>query len=303
MNDWNRFGKGDRRGALNYITSEMITQAANAVQTGEVISLNAPLDSFQSPVGRPGTRRTVRQHNQLRPLGGGRFAVVNDDNLEFSLQGSSQWDSFAHFGVIDRGSDDVFHGGLGLEETFPHDYAKTLGIDSFGGAICGRGVFIDVVAHVAGSEADRLDEPIPIGRELLEQCLERQGTELRRGDIAVVYTGFFGAVRHNGGAVPQVISGLIGDSIALWERSEIAALACDNIGVEYVDFGRDGLPTDFAIHVELLRNRGIPLGELWQLDGLARSCRRDGRYDFFLTSAPLNLPGAFGSPANVLAIR
>lgn len=303
MSDGNRFGPDDLRGALNLITPELILQAAHSVKTGEVIPLNAPLDAFESPVGRPGTRRTVRQHNQVRPLGNGRFAVVNDDTLEFALQGSSQWDSFAHFGVIEKGRDDVFYGGRDLEEVFPHDYAKTLGIDSLGGAICGRGVLIDVVGYLAGDDADHLESPVAIDGAIIEACLERQGTELRSGDIAVVYTGFFGAVRGNGGKVPRIITGLTGDTVPVWDARDIAALACDNVGVEYVDF--DDLPvfSEFAIHVELLRNRGIPLGELWQLDDLARRSREDGRYDFFLTSAPLNIPGAFGSPANVLAIR
>ena len=39
------------------------------------------------------------------------------------------------------------------------------------------------------------------------------------------------------------------------------------------------------------------------LEGLADDCAEDGRYDFFITSAPLNIPGGVGSPPNALAIK
>ena len=48
---------------------------------------------------------------------------------------------------------------------------------------------------------------------------------------------------------------------------------------------------------------GMPIGELWWLDGLAEDCAADGVYEFFFTSAPLNVPGGVGSPPNALAIK
>ena len=39
------------------------------------------------------------------------------------------------------------------------------------------------------------------------------------------------------------------------------------------------------------------------VEDLALSCRRDGRYEMFLTAAPINVPGGIGSPANALAIK
>ena len=47
----------------------------------------------------------------------------------------------------------------------------------------------------------------------------------------------------------------------------------------------------------------MPIGELWWLDDLADDCAADGVYEFFFTSAPLNVPGGVGSPPNALAIK
>ncbi len=57
------------------------------------------------------------------------------------------------------------------------------------------------------------------------------------------------------------------------------------------------------LHFHMLAFFGMPIGEMWNLEALAEDCAADGRYDFFLTSAPLNVPGGVGSPPNALAIK
>ena len=56
-------------------------------------------------------------------------------------------------------------------------------------------------------------------------------------------------------------------------------------------------------HTIALKHLGIQLGELFALDELAEQCRRDGVNEFLLISTPLNVRGAFGSPANAVAMR
>ncbi len=46
----------------------------------------------------------------------------------------------------------------------------------------------------------------------------------------------------------------------------------------------------------------MPIGEMWDVEGLAAECARQKRWTFFLTSAPLNLPGGAASPPNAIAI-
>jgi hypothetical protein len=47
---------------------------------------------------------------------------------------------------------------------------------------------------------------------------------------------------------------------------------------------------------------GTPIGEAWDLEKLAETCERLGRWSFLLTSAPLNVPGGVASPPNAIAI-
>ncbi len=62
------------------------------------------------------------------------------------------------------------------------------------------------------------------------------------------------------------------------------------------------LAQEYILHLPLLARLGIPIGELWLVDRLAAECRAAGRFEFFVTSAPMNLAGGVSSPANALAI-
>jgi hypothetical protein len=46
----------------------------------------------------------------------------------------------------------------------------------------------------------------------------------------------------------------------------------------------------------------MPIGEMWDLEALAEECKKQNRWSFFLTSAPLNLKGGAASPPNALAV-
>jgi kynurenine formamidase len=132
--------------------------------------------------------------------------------------------------------------------------------------------------------------------------------------VLLLYTGFLGwhvrqdvgvrAALAGRGALRNV--GLAHDEDMaryLW-NAHVSAVVADNPSVEVwpVDPGEAAFPFGF-LHRMLIGQFGMALGELWWLEDLALSCRRDGRYEVFLTAAPLNVPGGIGSPANALAFK
>ena len=80
-------------------------------------------------------------------------------------------------------------------------------------------------------------------------------------------------------------------------------IAADNVAVESLaaDIGNQDYPLPF--HCLALTEMGMPLGELWNFEELARDCANDGRYVFLLCAPPLSIPGAFGSPVNPIAVK
>lgn len=51
------------------------------------------------------------------------------------------------------------------------------------------------------------------------------------------------------------------------------------------------LSVDYHLHEYILALWGMPLGEMLDLEKLAKTCREKGRWFFFFTSAPANVPG------------
>jgi hypothetical protein len=58
-----------------------------------------------------------------------------------------------------------------------------------------------------------------------------------------------------------------------------------------------------TLHMPLLHELGVYIGEIFWLEELAADCAADGRYEFFLAAQPLNLTRAVASPINPVAIK
>ena len=56
------------------------------------------------------------------------------------------------------------------------------------------------------------------------------------------------------------------------------------------------------MHETILSGFGLPIGELFDLEELAKECKKQERWTFFMASEPLNLVGGVGSPPNAVAI-
>lgn len=146
--------------------------------------------------------------------------------------------------------------------------------------------------------------PIPLAH--LEACLAAQGTEPRFGDILLIRTGWHeqlatlpadrlaacqAVMPHHFGGVEQ------SEDVLRWIWARFAAVAGDQPSFEAWPSQRD-----WSLHEVLLAGWGCPIGELFWLEALAETCRKEGRWSFFVTSEPCNVPGGVASPPNILAI-
>ena len=285
-------------GSIARQTPQTIAAAADLIRDGRLFSLNAPIDAF----GHEQWGRTLVRHDVVHPAG----TLFFDDLLDrFALQGSSQWDSLAHVGYADgqwfggATEDDV---RSGRRNTIEH-WARR--------GIAGRGVLLDMQGlWAARGRALEPFAPVHFTVEDLEAARVRSGLEFRSGDVLLLHIGFAAAFAELSAdertAMELTSPGLAHDeSICryLWDHG-FSAVASDNLAVEAfpADFSEAAAPFG-AMHRMLIGQLGLALGELWWLAGLVDDCRADGRWEMFLTSAPLNVPGGIGSPANALAIK
>ncbi|WP_181779950.1 cyclase family protein [Pseudonocardia pini] len=298
---WNRWGDGDELGAAHHVTPERIAAAARLIRRGAVFSLALPLDRH-GPM-RGGGPRVNPQHVMLRtphdPLPGrddGGLQRASDDAVYFPLQCSTQWDAFPHFFY-----DGVTYGGRGFDSVTTLDGAAHNSITNLSDRAVGRGVLLDVARHL-GREA--LEPGDAIQAEDLAACAAAQGVEVGAGDFVLVRTGHLERRRaagdwgdYAGGPAP----GLGLSTAEFLCDHEVAAVATDTWGVEAIPYETPDLMS--PLHVVLLVNAGVYLGEMWDMEALAADCAADGVHEFFLTAPPLMVTGAVGSPLNPQAIK
>lgn len=66
--------------------------------------------------------------------------------------------------------------------------------------------------------------------------------------------------------------------------------------------GHERMLTMPVLHQYFLTHFGMCIGELWDLRRLSAHCNKVKKFEFLLTSVPLNVPNAVASPPNALAI-
>src|SRR4051812_29981886 len=299
---WGVFGDGDQLGTINLLTPERVLAASKLVRKGSVINLSMPLD-FPKTLYH-GETRSGYTHRMTTNRGG------RDDVLDnFAMQGSSQWDGLRHVRYREFG----YWGGRQDEDL---DGKGELGIENWAQhGIVGRGVLVDAVRYfeAQGKPLSPTQKVCITGGDI-ETITTGQGVELQEGDILLLRTGWLPWFR---GLTPEQQEALRGrlnpgedgldmpgldpsteTAAWLWDH-RIAAIAADNPALEAL---RVDAEVGFQ-HRRLIPLQGMAIGELWDLEALALDCDADGVYEFMLVSAPLNVPGAVGSPCNAYAIK
>jgi len=292
ISTWGRFGQDDVRGSLNFVTPDAICRAARLVKRGAVFSLALPLSADGPQVGKVGRNNPVHLMSVIGDQLPGGFTAA-DDWIFMPLQCGTQWDCFAHGSY-----DDTLYNGVPAS-TVTARGSSVIGIERWKHDVIGRGVLLDV-ARLRGVPRMQIGEAI--SPEELDRACAAQGVAVEPGDIVLVRTGWITMFTRDGDKV-NLWEGEPGLSIACadWLTSRrVAAVACDNFAVEVYPSETD---TMIPLHMVLLRDAGIVLGELFDLEELAEDCARDKVYEFLLVAPVLPVVGAVGTPINPLAIK
>ena len=304
---WGLWGDDDVLGTLNLLTPDRVKRGAACVRKGSVFPINFEMHLPEPPMfdREPFKHEVVWLENE----------VGHDEHLSgWNTQSSSQWDGFRHI----KHPVHNFYNGVADEDHGIQHWAKR--------GIAGRGVLADVARwREAQGRPLQPNASDPIEPEDLTATLEAQGVAVETGDVLLVRTGWMswyrsldtqGRLDYNAAGHP--FCGLRPGEPTwklLWNL-HISAIGSDNPAVEVWPPATFVTPEQmeeiFAnlerfdevfMHIRLLPLFGLPLGEFFDLDALADDCAQDGTYEFFFTSAPLNLHAGVASPPNALAIK
>lgn len=161
----------------------------------------------------------------------------------------------------------------------------------------GRGVLIDYWDYTGKNYNPTTTHRISL-RDI-HACAKAQGVEFQYGDLLFIRSGF---VDHYDGLDEK-------------ERNHLGTLTIPEhtfVGVEQTEEMLDFLHDNYfsavigdapafeawprsglSLHEYFLPRWGLPIGEMWNLERLAETCKSKHQYTFFISSAPANVPGMY----------
>ncbi|WP_028473564.1 cyclase family protein [Nocardioides alkalitolerans] len=301
--NWGKWGDDDEVGGLNYLGPEQVIAAAGLIRSGKVFTLQRLIGDPKGDPVWPG--RTPAERTQIldesswdgedAPAfpGGLHYA---DDKINAFLQGSTQYDALGHVwygGQIWNGYDARTTVG-GLDKASIEPIAER--------GVVGRAVLLDM-ARFRGKPT--LESAETYTHEDLVACAESQGVELRKRDILIIRTNYLqlffdlGDKFYEGFCEPGLV---YSPELVQWfQDMEIPNLVTDTIANEVTFDPNNGVA--LVLHNALMRNLGVTLTEIADLEKLASDCAEDGVYEFFYAAAPLKVALGSGSPVNPLVIK
>jgi len=289
MTSWQR-GKGwgwiwgaeDEIGALNAMTAQSVRAALSVVRRGEVADLGVMVDrssfrwaghaptevmSYRTPHGERAVGDDVPGANDPRWHS---TVVFTCDNVGTHLDG------LAHI-TVGKGDETHWYNGF-KENRHGSDFGVLKGGADRFPPIVARGVLVDVAAW---KKVDALPANYAISSDDIQQTLAWEQVELRQGDVILLRTGtgrFWGECGADHQAIARSDTAGINLKSAKWmvEGYGPILIGSDTSTVEVV-------PYEESVHVYLLVEQGVPMGELHYLEQLS-----SGRIYEFLYVATTN---------------
>lgn len=209
--------------------------------------------------------------------------------LMCTMHSGTHIDALAH---TTCGPDAAWHGGHS-SHTELGDFGPLNSDASELAPLVTRGVMLDIPAALG---LERLQRCQGVDADVLRAACERQGVELRAGDVALVRTGTMA-----GWPDPNALAACEGAGLAIggarWlAECGVAAVGGDTAALEVSPSGIAGDPQ--PVHRHLIQEHGIPLLEWVNQEELAL----DGVSEFLFVCLPLTVRGATGSLVRPLAV-
>jgi kynurenine formamidase len=287
------WGPDDEIGALNQVSETSVLDVLRRVSSGKVYDL-----SVEIYVGMPGFGPRYQIWNAHTPQGtsvDNPLKLTREQNELVTYSGSTismyahtgtHIDALAHFGLRGR----IWNGFETNEHLGDHGWRKG-GVEKYP-PIIARGVLIDVAA---AKGVDVLPESYGITVDDLKAALQRQGVEVKKGDVVMVRTGrikWFGdrdRYMHNTPGLTRESANYLADLGAI-------VIGADNLSTD-VWPSKEKL-NYIPVHSSMLTQRGVPIMQNVYLEELAR----DRVFQFAWIGVSLKLRGADGGPMRPIAL-
>jgi kynurenine formamidase len=288
---WGRWGDGDQRGALHYLTPERVAAAADLVRAGITVTLSLPLATDPAP----GNPEPADHHMTMladTDIGSGSLRFAKDYvGVDYHNDGHTHIDAFCH--VAYEGS--LYNGQS--PDAVTAEGARVDAIDALKDGLVGRGVLLDI-PRARG--VPWLEPGEHVFGDDLEAAEREQDVTVREGDILLVRTGHARRLQERGPwDTTSAKAGLHPTAMPLLAERGVAALGSDG-NSDTAPSSTEGVA--FPVHVLALNAMGVHLLDYLQFEDLVGCCEEARRWEFFFAACPLRIPRGTGSPLNPIAV-
>lgn len=286
------WGPDDELGRLNLMTptrqAELLARVDGSRSYDLSVEYFIGMPSWQAagdPHYRMWMTHTPRGTAVDDPMGVGR---AMNDHVSYTGAAVSMYthmgthiDALPHFGLNGQ-----IYNGFTADEHLG-DRGWTVAGASTIPPIIARGVLIDVAA---AHGVDMLPAGYRIGRADLEKALQRQGTEVREGDVVLIRTGRMSLFEDSDAFMDNPPGIGLEAARYLVEERGAMILGADNLSLE--SFPSE-LEDDYVpVHTYLLAQQGVPILELVNLEAMSQ----DEVYEIAFIGGSLRLRGADAAP-------
>jgi kynurenine formamidase len=293
LTNWGKWGADDERGTLNLITDSCVADAGRSIRTGQVFDLSLVIGPDLPEWPAANHRPRPRHEMTVIPADTMDGFIAADDAIDMPMQVATQWDGLAHVGY-----DGAFYNGVPAASVTAGGASRNSISATSPGAV-GAAVLLDIAGLVG---EPWLEGGRPITPSELDAAANRQGVAVGNGDIVLVRTGWRRkAVDEGWDGWLKEQPGLTLECARWLHEHGVSALACDNHAVEVIP--TDHPEAQYPLHCVAIRDLGMPLGEMFDLEALSAACEADGQWRFFLAAPPLRVHGSVGAPTTPIAIR
>jgi len=247
---------------------------------GQLIFPGMPHHPNQPPFGYT----LLKKHGDVT-LGDRKVSFCNDIFMIGGHTGT-HLDAVAHVACNNR----VFGG---VDITNLQDYQnglKFMGIDTTS-PIVKRGILLDIPRLF---DIEVLDYNFGVGEKEIQQACQEEGVNIKKGDVVLIRTGWikFWDDRRKYLSLDKGVPGVVEGGAQFLTSKCVSFTGTDTATYDKVP------PHDLPCHVILLKENGIQIMEMLNLEELATN----RIYEFLFIALPLKIRGGAGSPIRPIAI-
>ena len=314
--NWGRWN--NQLGAANYITARKRREAAQLVRRGMSIGLAHPvLDvPFDPTLPRDPVYPSIAPMPTvpLDPDNGNPFfhwmnpPGYTSDRYNVSYHGTahSHMDALCHFqfnfGTAAAPDFRLFNGVSRTANNSPNGCAA-LGVENLIDGVVTRGVLFDatLLPELLEGSNPWVTRGTPITKAILRKLEKIEHVRVEPGDVILLYTGRWARRAKLGPwGTADGVAGYYVDVVPFLYERGVSFIGHDM----WNDVAPGGFPAFAAlpVHTFAIAILGVDIFDNLDLERLAQTARRLGRYEFMFATAPSPVIGGTGSPLNPVAI-